>query len=73
MSYLCGLGPGIPGGPRDPVIICDGCGAEKRITYSHVPPLWFMDGKAPPGWKGRRHTDGRREDYCPTCKKGRKG
>lgn len=70
MSYHVGIGPRLAqfgGGPCEPHITCDGCGVERRITTSHVPPAWFLDGKAAPGWTLKREGETRR-DYCPKCK-----
>lgn len=52
----------------DPRIICDGCGLVNRVSRPHgVPFAWFMNGKAPPGWRLLRNGDVRR-DFCPRCK-----
>lgn len=67
MSYHCGLGAGIPGGPREPHILCDGCELKYAITRSHVPPSWFLNEKAPPKWK-KILVEGKRKDYCVRCK-----
>ncbi len=65
MSYRAGLGfwPGVP--PREPAIVCDGCGLEAHIKAP--PPAWFLDRKAKPGWR-KVDKDGKRRDYCPRCK-----
>lgn len=71
MSYQCGIGPSMRAlgiQPRDPHIVCDGCGATRVITSSHVPPAWFLDGKPPPKWRLlRKHDGSNRWDLCPTC------
>lgn len=61
--------------PGDPRIICDGpgCGLVRAINRTTaLPPAWFLDGKAPPGWKLKRTRieDGtvERVDLCPKCK-----
>ena len=71
MSYRCGIGPGLFDiAPREPHIACDGCGAQYVVRGKHgVPPGWFLDGKPPPKWAGRRGgLDGLREDWCPVCR-----
>lgn len=76
MSYRSGLGPQLaatmgvePGGPR---ITCDGCGLVRRIPDDRLPPAWFLDNRAAPGWKLVRTEDGdggvTRQDLCPRCK-----
>ncbi len=71
MSYRAGTA-GLSGlGIADsaPRIICDGCGYTLRVGMYGVPPVWFLDGKAPPKWrKVQRTADGGRVDYCPACK-----
>ena len=68
MSYRCGLGPGIPGGPTEPRIICDGCRVVLPVvTRRGTAPVWFLDGRAAPRWEMVR-ADGVRRDYCPSCK-----
>lgn len=67
MSYQIGIGGGMePLGfsPRDPAIVCDGCGMVRRVVglRSMGPPKWFLDGKPPPGWKNEGSFD-----YCPKC------
>jgi hypothetical protein len=49
----------------DPAIICDGCGLERAIRG--VPPLWWLDGRAPRGWWSRKEA-GKRADLCPKCR-----
>lgn len=78
MSYRCGIGgrlgraSGV--GASEPVIICDGCGFERPVASKtfYAPPGWFLNGKPPPKWRGRRWIDddggARREDWCPDCK-----
>lgn len=70
MTYIAGThglsGLGIP--DDDPRITCDTCGLIYRVLAgSHAPPKWFLDGKAPAGWRIDRET-GHRLDYCPCCK-----
>lgn len=71
MSYQIGIGGGMERlgfSPRDPAIVCDGCGMVRRVVgpRSMGPPKWFLDSKPPPGWKGERSGD-KRFDYCPQC------
>ena len=68
MAYHIGICPGMQQlgfTPCDPHITCDGCDAARFIRG--LPPVWFLDGKAPPGWKLVRDGEARR-DYCPRCK-----
>lgn len=71
MSYHCGTqgltGLGIPDG--EPRITCDTCGVIKRLPSDRVPPAWFMNGKAAPGWSLSRTANGGRIDTCPECRK----
>lgn len=73
MSYRCGIGEGMRRlgyEPGEPTIICDGCGRTFTVTF---PPVWFLDGKPPRGWRGLRMADGsKRWDLCPRCWKGEK-
>ena len=80
MSYLCGLGPGLPGGPRDPALYCDGdgCTAQRpvaRFYGASVAFAWFMDRKPAPGWKllNPRDKDQPRRDLCGRCAAGKDG
>jgi hypothetical protein len=63
--------------PGEPRIVCDGCGLVRNITTgSKAPPAWFLDGKAPPGWRRSRPDGllgGLRQDWCPTCKNKQEG
>jgi len=60
VTYTCGMF----GSP--PKITCDGCGRE--LTVAALPPVWFLEGKAPPKWKTLRKGDGsKRWDLCATC------
>lgn len=61
MSYRCGFGG------RQPYIECDGCGRLHHLNAARA-PKWFLDGKPPPTWTGKRHSSTSREDYCPGCK-----
>ena len=69
MAYRAGtrnLGPlGIP--DDVPRVICDGCGLVHRIKPNRLPPMWMLDGKAPPKWRRSRDADGKRRDVCPRC------
>jgi hypothetical protein len=47
---------------------CDSCSHKYIIPDGYMPPVWFIDGKAPPKWRIVRR-DEKRYDYCPTCKK----
>lgn len=71
MSYECGIGGGmrrIGFEPREPAIRCDGCGITVAIANrTSFAPKWFLDGKAPKGWK-RIDDCGKRRDYCPRCR-----
>ncbi len=74
MSYRVGVGGGMAAlgfQPRDPAIICDGCGLVRPVVAPGRmgPPAWFLDDKAPPKWKQwKRLEDGQRLDFCPRCK-----
>lgn len=69
MSVTPYLGPGVFGASEQPLSIwCDAapCRARYCIT-GRVLPLWFQEGRVPPGW--RTHTeDGKRRDWCPNHK-----
>jgi hypothetical protein len=78
MSYRAGIGgtlANVLGVPRDPHIVCDGCGATRTI-YSRrgvgAPAMWFIKRKPAPGWELVRQEDTRGWDYCPECKARRK-
>jgi hypothetical protein len=78
MSYRVGIGAGMAAlgfAPREPHIECDGCGLRWNIPTDRAPPVWFLDGKAPKGWKrvdAIGETDQmERRDYCPRCKAGK--
>jgi hypothetical protein len=48
MTRLARLGPGIVGPKaRDAGIVCDDCGYFLRVGKYRLPPVWFLDGKAP--------------------------
>lgn len=75
MSYHCGIGDGMRGigmAPREPYITCDRCGKVQLIAKPrHPPPSWFLDGKAPPGWRvvyPIETGDAARRDYCKECR-----
>lgn len=72
MSYRCGIEDpkfaallGTDVGPAR--ITCDGCGVRLLIGVKGLPPKWFFDGKAPPGWRVVRQGEVR-NDYCGKCK-----
>lgn len=78
MSYHCGVGHGMQAlgySPREPHIQCDGClkvYVIKARGAGGAAPAWFIDGKAPPGW--RKVNEGTtvepvRRDYCKDCKR----
>lgn len=74
MTYHVGIGLGMASigiRPCEPHISCDGCGLVYNIRTDRIPPLWFLDGKAPRGWKQIRTSTAdivSRRDYCPRCK-----
>lgn len=73
MSYVAGTsGMAHLGVPDDgPRVQCDaegGCSMVVRMRPGRVPPMWFLDGRPPPGWKGTRHGPGLRRDFCPEHK-----
>lgn len=71
MTYRCGIGPGLPIPVGTPQITCDAPGCSARVVIAPgrlAPPVWFLDGKAPPRWKMKRTEDGRRRDWCPKHK-----
>ncbi len=74
MTYRCGID--FPTRHEAPAIICDGCGAQvSPTTRRGLPAMWFLDGKAAPGWAMERTEDEtgvHRKDWCPWCKGGRK-
>lgn len=76
MSYRAGIGASLAARanelPREPHIVCDGCGATHPIaTKSSFAPKWFLNYRPPPGWRGlRMHNGMRRWDLCPACWKG---
>jgi hypothetical protein len=55
--------------PREPALVCDGCGVERPVTGRGIAcaAVWFLDGKAAPGWAMKRGELGRVE-YCPKCR-----
>ena len=71
MSYHAGIGPQLAAmmgvsadGPR---ITCNGCGMVYRLREDRLPPQWFLDGKAPPGW-ATTESKGKRDDRCKRCR-----
>ena len=51
-----------------PHILCDSCGVQVNLpTGPGRPPAWFLDGRAPPGWKMDRNGE-ERLDKCPKCR-----
>ena len=78
MSYRAGIGGALAyalgGMPRDPHIVCDGCGL-RRTVYSKRGDVarWFLARKPAPGWELVKQADTRDcLDYCPECKARRK-
>lgn len=71
MTYRCGIAPGIPGlTPGPSHIFCDGCGEVYLIVPGRggAAPSWFLDEKAPPGWRVVHLYEGTaRQDWCPKC------
>ena len=67
MSYHCGIGEGLPISAQEPHILCDICGFKFYISTKKIPPAWFLDGKAPRGWKKVIDGESRRYDYCKKC------
>lgn len=79
MSYRVGIGGtlahALGGMPRDPHIVCDGCGVTRSVyanNRSYGPAKWLLDRKPAPGWELVRQEDTRGWDYCPECKARRK-
>jgi hypothetical protein len=71
MAYHCGVGPDMEKygfKSCEPHIKCDRCGAIKFLRARVLPPAWFRDNKAAPGWKLIRDGETRRIDYCQRCK-----
>jgi hypothetical protein len=68
MTYYAGThglaALGIPN--DDPRIVCDECAMVYRLRTDRAPPSWFLDRKAPPGWKRSRGLP--RLDWCPRCR-----
>ena len=63
MSYRAGLF-----GNTWPTIFCDGPGCGARREIDGLPPQWFMNNKAVPGWSLARAEDDKgvtRIDLCP--------
>ncbi len=55
--------------PREPHVVCDGCGVTHGVgTRTSYAANWFLDKRPPPGWRGVRKADGSlRVDLCPKC------
>jgi len=73
MSYHVGIGPGMAAlglTPCEPHITCDGCGATRLVAPHGIAPVWFLDGRAAPGWRLKREGEHleKRTDLCPKCK-----
>lgn len=67
MTYHCGLS--FPGERREPHITCDVCGTVHRVANgAGVPYAWFLDEKAPRGWKRVPQGDGPAAHYCGRCR-----
>jgi hypothetical protein len=75
MTYHVGMGVGMSSlgfTPCDPHITCDGCGVAHEVMNRHDAPYkWFLDNKAPPGWKKERKDHGPRKDFCARCRRGK--
>ncbi len=72
MSYRAGIGESMEAigwPPRQPHIVCDGCGATHGVgTRDSYAANWFLARKPPPGWRGLRMVNGeKRWDLCPKC------
>ncbi len=72
MSYRAGIGESMRAvglAPRDPHIVCDGCGAIHGVaSRSAYAANWFLARRPPPGWRGlRKHDGSARWDLCPAC------
>ena len=75
MTYHCGVDSSIarligaqPGPPR---IECDTCGLWYVIEprgAGACPPAWFINGRAPRGWRKRTGADGTEKHACPRCR-----
>jgi hypothetical protein len=77
MTYHIGIGASLAAAfgrtAQEPHITCDGCGLVRSVFRARgvgAPAAWFLDGKAPPGWRLINCKDGR-SDYCPRCKEGK--
>jgi hypothetical protein len=55
--------------PRDPHIVCDGCGAVLPCLDRHGMPRAFMrNGTKPPGWTVVRNEETlQHRHYCKQC------
>lgn len=71
VSYRAGIAPNMRAlgmTPRNPDLICDGCGKVRAVTSVYgLPYSWLLDRKRAPGWT-MVATDENRLDYCPRCK-----
>lgn len=54
MGYRAGIGPGLEAHglmPRDPHVVCDGCGRIATIyTKRGDVAQWMLKRRSPPGW-----------------------
>lgn len=68
MTYIAGTrGLADFGVPNDqPRVVCDKCGAVFYLVYSRT-ALPALVESAPDGWK-RDITEGKRSDFCPSCR-----
>ena len=70
MTYICGLGAGIPGGPRDPTLACDWCSHTMPVVAKMgAMPSWLANSRAPRGWRVSRALDVLHH-MCPNCRDG---
>ena len=76
MTYYCGVEKSVSrslGAPSgNPRIECDSCGLVFPVVgrgVGAVPPAWFLDGKAPRGWRKTINENGEARHYCSRCKK----
>jgi hypothetical protein len=68
VSYRVGIGLGFGIDPREPHLVCDGCGKTRDVCGKYGRPYaWFLDRKKAPGWTADLSGDMRR-DWCQDCK-----